>query len=49
MSIAGYMSRKMMEHYSHVRMAAKRDALKNLGGGLIATELNAQDANGRAN
>jgi integrase len=27
MSIAGHLSRKMLEHYSHVRMAAKRTAL----------------------
>jgi integrase len=28
MSIAGHLSRKMLEHYSHIRMAAKRTALK---------------------
>jgi hypothetical protein len=27
MSIAGNLSRKMIEHYSHIRMAAKRAAL----------------------
>jgi hypothetical protein len=27
MSIAGHLSRKMLEHYSHIRMAAKRTAL----------------------
>ena len=27
MSIAGHLSRKMLEHYSHIRMAAKRVAL----------------------
>ena len=27
MSIAGDLSRKMLEHYSHIRMAAKRVAL----------------------
>ena len=27
MSIAGHLSRKMVEHYSHIRMAAKRTAL----------------------
>lgn len=36
MAIAGHMSRRMMEHYSHVRMAAKRDALDKLSGGLIS-------------
>jgi integrase len=27
MSIAGHLSRKMLEHYSHIRMTAKRAAL----------------------
>ncbi len=27
MSISGHLSRKMLEHYSHIRMAAKRAAL----------------------
>jgi len=36
MSIAGHMSRAMLEHYSHVRMTAKRDALSKLEGGLMA-------------
>jgi integrase len=36
MSIAGHMSQKMLGHYSHVRMAAKRDALRKLEGGLMA-------------
>ena len=36
MAIAGHMSRAMLEHYSHVRMAAKRDALSMLEGGLMA-------------
>jgi integrase len=27
MSIAGHLSRKILEHYSHIRMAAKRAAL----------------------
>jgi integrase len=30
MSIAGHVSRQMLEHYSHIRMAAKRSALKGL-------------------
>jgi len=29
-SIAGHLSRKMLEHYSHIRMAAKRTALEPL-------------------
>jgi hypothetical protein len=32
MGIAGHVSRKMLEHYSHARMAAKRVALAALGG-----------------
>ena len=35
MALAGHMSREMMEHYSHVRMAAKREALEKLSHGLI--------------
>jgi integrase len=35
MAVAGHISREMMEHYSHVRMAAKRVALDRLAGGLI--------------
>jgi len=27
MAIAGHVSRKMLEHYSHIRMEAKRSAL----------------------
>jgi hypothetical protein len=34
MSIAGHVSRQMLEHYSHIRLAAKRVALN-----LIATPL----------
>jgi len=36
MALAGHMSRQMLEHYSHVRMAAKRAALDKLEGGLMA-------------
>jgi integrase len=35
MALAGHMSRRMMEHYSHVRMTAKRDALAKLESGLM--------------
>jgi integrase len=35
MAIAGHMSRRMLEHYSHVRMQAKRDALDKLSTGLM--------------
>jgi integrase len=37
-SIAGHLSKKMLDHYSHVRMAAKRTAVEALGGGLIAMD-----------
>lgn len=30
MSIAGHVSREMLEHYSHIRMAAKRAALDSI-------------------
>src|SRR5262249_8702121 len=35
MALAGHMSREMVEHYSHVRMAAKREALAKLTCGLM--------------
>lgn len=35
-ALAGHLSHEMMEHYSHVRMAAKRDALDKLSGGLMS-------------
>lgn len=34
MAVAGHVDRAMMEHYSHVRMAAKRDVLQKLESGL---------------
>jgi integrase len=37
MAVAGHMSRRMLEHYSHVRMAAKRAALDKLESGLMGT------------
>jgi hypothetical protein len=30
MGIAGHVSRKMLEHYSHARLALKREALEGL-------------------
>jgi integrase-like protein len=36
MAVAGHMSRRMLEHYSHVRMAAKRLALEKLESGLMS-------------
>lgn len=35
MAMAGHLTRDMLEHYSHVRMAAKRDAVAKLERGLI--------------
>lgn len=35
MAVAGHMSRRMLEHCSHVRMAAKRTALEKLESGLM--------------
>jgi hypothetical protein len=35
MAAAGHVSRRTMEHYSHVRKAAKRDALAKLESGLM--------------
>lgn len=34
-SIAGHLSKKMLDHYSDIRMAAKRQAVAALGGGLM--------------
>jgi integrase len=48
-SIAGHLSTRMLDHYSHVRMAAKRQAVETLGGGLIALEPSADLAKGKAN
>jgi integrase len=38
MAMAGHMSRKMLEHYSHVRMAAKRAAVSKLESGLMVSD-----------
>jgi integrase len=35
MAVSGHLSKRMLEHYSHVRMAAKRTAVDALGGGLM--------------
>ena len=35
MAIAGHMSRRMLEHYSHVRMKAKREAVEKISAGLM--------------
>jgi hypothetical protein len=33
LALAGHMSRAMLERYSHIRMAAKRDAMEALSAG----------------
>jgi integrase len=38
MSIAGHVSRQMLEHYSHIRMEAKRDAVASLEGRKVPEE-----------
>lgn len=48
-SIAGHLSKKMLDHYSHVRMAAKRQAVEALDGGLIQPELSVELAAGKNN
>jgi hypothetical protein len=37
MAVSGHMSRRMLEHYSHVRMAAKRTGLEKLESGLMGS------------
>ena len=44
MALAGHMTHEMLEHYSHVRMAAKREALEKLSGGLMKTTPEQQQA-----
>ena len=34
-AIAGHITQEMMEHYSHVRMQAKREAVEKLSSGLM--------------
>ena len=35
MAVAGHVSKKMLEHYSHVRMQAKRNVLDKMECGLM--------------
>jgi integrase len=50
MAVSGHMSRRMLEHYSHVRMAAKRTVLDKLESGLMGrTPIEEQPAGGKAN
>ncbi len=48
MALAGHMSRRMLEHYSHVRMAAKRVATEKLESGLIASPAASTDQREKA-
>ncbi len=43
MALAGHMSRRMLEHYSHVRMAGKRCATDKLQSGLMFAPSPSQD------
>jgi len=50
MAVSGHMSRRMLEHYSHARMASKRTALDKLESGLMGTPaVESQPAVGKAN
>jgi integrase len=49
MAVAGHLTRDMLEHYSHVRMAAKREAVMKLEGGLISPLAPQLDATESAN
>jgi len=46
MAVAGHVDRAMMQHYSHVRMAAKRDVLQKLESGLMEIPT-AEDVTGK--
>jgi integrase len=49
MAVAGHMSRRMLEHYSHVRMAAKRTALDKLESGLMGSTVEGHSVAERVN
>ena len=50
MAVAGHMSKRMLEHYSHVRMAAKRVVLAKLESGLMGLpQVEAGEGAGRPN
>ena len=38
MALSGHMTRRMIEHYSHVRMKAKREAVDQLSSGLMGED-----------
>ncbi|MFN0171144.1 MAG: hypothetical protein ACKV22_32410 [Bryobacteraceae bacterium] len=43
MPVACHMSREILEHYSRVRMGAKREALAKLAGGLMVTPADSRE------
>ena len=47
MAIAGHPRREMLEHYSHVRMEAKRSAVEKLSSGLMKPRLTSDSETGR--
>jgi hypothetical protein len=50
MAVSGHMSRRILEHYSYVRMASKRTALDKLESGLMGNgAVESQHAVGKAN
>ena len=50
MSIAGHVSKEMLNHYSHIRMAAKRKALDNMEAQWVEdSQVSPPDASGRLN
>jgi integrase len=49
MAVAGHMSRRMLEHYSHVRMAAKRAGLDKLESGPMGRAVESQAVAGKVN
>ena len=49
MAISGHMSRRMLEHYSHVRMKAKREAVEKLSSGLMRADAAAVESAERLN
>jgi integrase len=44
MSIAGHVSREMLEHYSHIRMQAKREAVSMPEKATVSTEISGVSA-----
>ena len=49
MALAGHMSQRMIEHYSHVRMQAKREAVEKLNSGLMGKPIKELAAAGKSN